>query len=100
MAVGGDLGPRLIFETETGRSKLALRGAAWMARPHLKFSPDGTKIVSAEAEWDANSGAVLGILRPARPDTLIGGAGWTRDGRSDVATCDVAYTHAKYHRDA
>ena len=95
VAVGGDLGPRLIFETETGRYISTLRGADWIERPHMMFSPDGTKIVSAEAQWDANSGAILGIVRPARPDTLIGGVGWTRDGRSVVATCDVAYTHAK-----
>jgi WD40 repeat protein len=90
VAVGGDLGPRLIFETETGGYVSTLDGADRIERPHMMFNPDGTKIVSAEAEWDSNSGAVLGIVRPARPDTLIGGAGWTRDGRSVVATSEAA----------
>jgi WD40 repeat protein len=89
VAVGGDLGPRLIFETETGGYVSTLDGADRIEQPHMMFNPDGTKIVSAEAEWDANSGAVLGIVRPAHPDTLIGGAGWTRDGRSVVATCEA-----------
>lgn len=89
VAVGGDLGPRLIFETETGRYVSTLHGADWIERPHMMFNPAGTKLVSAEAEWDVNSGAILGIVRPTRLDTLIGGAGWTRDGRSVVATCDA-----------
>jgi WD40 repeat protein len=95
VAVGGDLGPRMIFETETGRYISTLHGADRIERPHIMFSPDGTKIVSAEAQWDVNSGVILGIVRPAHPDTLIGGAGWTRDGRSVVATCDVAYPHVR-----
>jgi WD40 repeat protein len=90
VAVGGDLGPRLIFETETGRHISTLRGADWIERPHMMFSPDGAKIVSAEAQWDANRGVILGQVRPAHPDTMIGGVGWTRDGRSVVATCDMA----------
>jgi WD40 repeat protein len=85
VAVGGDLEPRLIFETETDGYFSTLDGADRIEWPHMMFDPDGTKIVSAESEWDASSGAVLGIVRPACPDTLIGGAGWTRDGRSVVA---------------
>ena len=56
----------------------------------MMFNPDGTKIVSAEAEWDAGSGAVLGSVRSAHPNILIGGSGWTHDGRSVVATCEAA----------
>jgi WD40 repeat protein len=89
VAVGADLSPRLVFETETGRYVSTLHGADWIERPHMIFNPDGSKLVSAEAEWDVNSGAILGIVRPTRLDTLIGGAGWTRDGRSVVATCDA-----------
>jgi WD40 repeat protein len=89
VAVGGDLGSRLVFETATGRYVSTLAGADRIERPHMMFNPDGTKVISAEAQWDANSGAIQGVVRPERSDALIGGAGWTRDGRSVVATCDV-----------